>query len=99
MPEVITKLALVDYLPYSKTDPLVFDRSYRLPTDAEVLDVLGSDYSAFEDEANDCDDYAFRAKRIVAGRSWPFAVCWINGNHLVHKPYAGKIESVNAIIV
>lgn len=84
VPEVISKLQLLDLLPYSKTDPLIFDREYRLPTDDEVLAVLGSDYSAFESETNDCDDYAFRAKGLVAGKGWPLAVCWINRNHLIN---------------
>jgi len=80
----ISKVELLGYLPYSKTDPLVFDRTYRLPKDAEVMAVLGSDYSSFEDEDNDCDDYAFRAKGMTAGKGWPFALVWINSSHLLN---------------
>lgn len=83
IPEQIGKGDLVVLLPYTPTDPLVFDRRYSLPTDDEVLSVLGSDFSAFEDEVNDCDDYAFRAKGLVAGRGWPFAVVWVPGHLLV----------------
>jgi hypothetical protein len=83
VPEKIKKTDLLDLLPYTPTDPLVFDRVYSLPTDGEVLAVLGSDFSEFEDEVNDCDDYAFRAKGLTAGLGWPFAVIWIPGHILV----------------
>lgn len=82
-PEKISKVELIGLLPYTKTDPFIFDREYSLPTDSEVLAVLDSDYSAFEYEVNDCDDYAFRAKGLVAGNGWPFAVVWINQNHMI----------------
>lgn len=81
--EKLKKSDLVGLLPYTPTDPIVFDRFYSLPTDEEVLHVLGSDFSTFEDEVNDCDDYAFRAKGLVAGRGWPFAVIWTTGHLLV----------------
>jgi len=114
--ETISKLDLLDYLPHSKTDPLVFDRTYRLPTDDEVLHLLGNDYSLYDAEINDCDDYAFRAKGLASGRGWPFAVVWINGSHMINawlnadrewmwldpqnrKPYNGKIDVINAIII
>jgi len=81
--EKIKKSDLVGLLPYTKTDPIIFDRLYTLPADSEVLAVLGDDFSTFEDERNDCDDYAFRAKGLVAGRGWPFAVLWVPGHLLV----------------
>lgn len=81
--EKIKKSDLIGLLPYTPTDPIIFDRFYSLPTDDEVLQVLGSDFSAFEDEVNDCDDYAFRAKGLVAGKGWPFAIVWVEGHVLV----------------
>jgi hypothetical protein len=82
-PEKIKKSDLVGLLPYTPTDPIVFDRAYSIPTDEEVIAALGSDFSSFEDEANDCDDFAFRAKGLVAGKGWPFAIVWVIGHVLV----------------
>lgn len=80
--EKVSKSEIVGLLPYTKADPIVFDRSYLLPTDEEVLDVLGSDTSVFYPELNDCDDYAFRAKGRASGRGWPFAIVWVPGHVL-----------------
>lgn len=90
--EKISKSELIGLLPQTPSDPLIFDRFYLLPTDSEVYDALSEDFSVFEDEANDCDDYAFRAKGWLSGKGWPFGVvgvdghvltCWINDKRQV----------------
>lgn len=49
------------------------DRAYILPSNSDVFSALGTDWSKYLAEINDCDDYVWRAKGKAAGRGWPFA--------------------------
>ena len=74
----MTRAEVLDLLPTAEYYELLKE-SYILPSDQEVLDVLGRDNSTYDHDINDCNDYAYRAKGLVAGRGWPFAVVWIRG--------------------
>jgi len=49
------------------------DRAYVLPSDSDVFAALGTDWSKYLAEINDCDDYVWRAKGKAAGHGWPVA--------------------------
>lgn len=69
---IILRAELLKLLPPCDT-VIAEDRAYRLPTDAEVISKLGTDWSKYLAEVNDCDDFVWRAKGKAAGMGWPVA--------------------------
>ena len=79
--EKISRSVLIQLLPDAEFISCV-DRVYSLPTNSEVLEVLGKDNTVYIPEINDCDDFAYRAKGLASGRNWPFAVVYTGDHYL-----------------
>lgn len=69
---VILRAELIKLLPPCEV-VIAEDRAYRLPTDRDVISRLGTDWSKYLAEVNDCDDFVWRAKGKAAGMGWPIA--------------------------
>lgn len=84
-PVTILKAELLKIVPKTSKITIADDRVYICPTAEQVTTRLGTDFSAYIAEYNDCDDYAYRAKGKASGKCWAFGVVKITNQMGAHR--------------